>query len=477
MPVFPTATRGHAVAAAGTVSAVATGVAVSQILPAPSHQSGNNPSSGTASDGCEGAATDGMPYMLSLWERMVSASAGALLTSLLATPFDVVKTRLQADLHNRQAAGAESLARQNKTRSAAECEHCLRVIFNNGLMEHEMPADKVRPMPPCTHQSIPSSAMPRPRFTGTLDALVKIARHEGVGSLYNGLPPTLLMAVPATVLYFATYDSLRQRLHLLFRTNCTAIEHASPFYIAPSPSGGASAAPNAPASVAPRISAQAQSPASDGAMYGASVIAPLLAGSGARIIAATAISPLELMRTRMQSINNPPSMLRLGLQQVRESGVMSLWRGLSPTLWRDVPFSAIYWVCVEQFKLRLIRPDLPDGSSENISASFIAGAGAGMIAATVTTPFDVIKTQRQMISLREPSTAAATMDGAGRNISTIEALRRVVKTGGPSELFVGLMPRLAKVMPACAIMLGSYEYGKLFFARRHEERNLGAHPL
>lgn len=463
MPIFTSATRGHAVAAAGTVSAVATGVAVSQLLPTQQQQHSMGNTNGAAADGCGSALSTGAEYKLTIWERMLSASTGALLTSMLATPFDVVKTRLQADLHNRHgaaAAAAESLAKQ-QPRSPADCEHCLRVIFNNGLMEHEIPADKVKPMPPCTHYNhtaISGSAkVGLPRFTGTLDALVKIARTEGVGSLYNGLPPTLLMAVPATVLYFATYDNLRQRLHSLFGTSCTPIEHATPAC------NNNNASSKESLTDAPRIENKG--------MYGASVLAPLLAGSGARVIAATAISPLELMRTRMQSINNPPSMLRLGLQQVRSSGVMSLWRGLSPTLWRDVPFSAIYWVCVEQFKLRLVRPDLPDASSENISASFIAGAGAGMIAATATTPFDVIKTQRQMINLRGP-----TADGASTvSVTTMEALRNVVKTEGTSGLFVGLMPRLAKVMPACAIMLGSYEYGKMFFARRHDEKEEEQH--
>jgi solute carrier family 25 protein 39/40 len=30
-------------------------------------------------------------------------------------------------------------------------------------------------------------------------------------------------------------------------------------------------------------------------------------------------------------------------------------------------------------------------------------------------------------------------------------------------LFPGLVPRLVKVAPACAIMISSYEYGKRFF--------------
>lgn len=44
---------------------------------------------------------------------------------------------------------------------------------------------------------------------GTTDALFGIARREGLGALWSGLPPTLVMAVPATVIYFSTYDTVK----------------------------------------------------------------------------------------------------------------------------------------------------------------------------------------------------------------------------------------------------------------------------
>ncbi|TKC53909.1 hypothetical protein EI555_010033, partial [Monodon monoceros] len=40
------------------------------------------------------------------------------------------------------------------------------------------------------------------------DAFLKIIRNEGIKSLWSGLPPTLVMAVPATVIYFTCYDQL-----------------------------------------------------------------------------------------------------------------------------------------------------------------------------------------------------------------------------------------------------------------------------
>ena len=50
----------------------------------------------------------------------------------------------------------------------------------------------------------------RPKyFNGTLDAIVKISRTEGVNSLWSGLSPTLVLAVPTTMIYFTTYEKLK----------------------------------------------------------------------------------------------------------------------------------------------------------------------------------------------------------------------------------------------------------------------------
>ena len=84
------------------------------------------------------------------------------------------------------------------------------------------------------------------------DALVKIARSEGPLSLWSGLSPTLVLAVPATVVYFVTYENLR----LLVKDRHGGIQ---PYW------------------------------------------GPLIAGTAARFWAVTLVSPLELIRTKMQS--------------------------------------------------------------------------------------------------------------------------------------------------------------------------------
>lgn len=56
--------------------------------------------------------------------------------------------------------------------------------------------------------------------------------------------------------------------------------------------------------------------------------------------AVTVISPLELIRTKMQSKKfSYEELHRFVSTKVSEDGWISLWRGWAPTILRDVPFS------------------------------------------------------------------------------------------------------------------------------------------
>lgn len=90
------------------------------------------------------------------------------------------------------------------------------------------------------------------------DAFVKISKHEGISSLWSGLGPTLVLAVPATIVYFVTYEQLRLKLKDEYNKAKSA-DFIQPFWI------------------------------------------PLISGATARIFSASLVSPLELIRTKMQS--------------------------------------------------------------------------------------------------------------------------------------------------------------------------------
>lgn len=237
------------------------------------------------------------------------------------------------------------------------------------------------------------------RLRGTIDAFIKIARNEGLPQLWRGLPPTLVMQIPATTLYFTTYEKLRPYTEF----------------------GG--------------------------------FFAPMLAGLAARSLAVFITSPMDMFRTNLQSHSRQVSSIDILKNIVKERRILSLWSGLTPTLYRDVPFSALYWTFYEALKRAQLKHD-----RQGFAANFTSGAIAGGISAIVTLPFDVAKTRMQMNIDRSAGTKPP-------GVSTV--MRNIVATQGVSGLFTGVLPRVAKVAPACAIMIGTYEWMKDVFALRH----------
>ncbi|XP_035036016.1 probable mitochondrial glutathione transporter SLC25A39 isoform X1 [Hippoglossus stenolepis] len=342
-------------------------------------------------------AVSGPEAAISPLQQMVASGTGALLTSLFVTPLDVVKIRLQAQQAPfRQALACESAPWGGVIRpSKWKC-----FLYCNGLMDH---------IYVCQNRTSCSSWYKAPtHFSGTLDAFVKISRHEGLRSLWSGLPPTLVMAVPATVIYFTCYDQLRHFLTF-------------------------------------------------GLGFQGSHV-PLVAGGLARLGAVTVISPLELIRTKMQSRRQPYSELRACIRSaVAQDGLLSLWRGWGPTILRDVPFSGLYWFNYELLKVQLCEQS--GRSQANFPISFTAGAVSGAIAGILTLPFDVVKTRRQ-IQLGEMDTLGGPLT---KTSSTWHMMKKIWVEVGYRGLFAGFMPRVIKVAPACAIMISTYEFGKTFF--------------
>ena len=102
--------------------------------------------------------------------------------------------------------------------------------------------------------------------------------------------------------------------------------------------------------------------------------------------------------------------------------------------------------------------------------SFVAGAASGAVAAVVTTPFDVGKTRQQVRRRGEEgggAGAGAALDAKGKRLpwpedrGMLRFLYHIFREEGVAGLWRGWAARCLKVAPACAIMVSSYEVGKL----------------
>ena len=95
----------------------------------------------------------------------------------------------------------------------------------NGLMDH---------LCPCLNGKGPIWARGNGKFNGTVDALMKISKNEGILSLWSGLSPTLVLAVPATIVYFVSYEQLRLYLKDKYNNNyrkVSGVTMEQPFWI------------------------------------------------------------------------------------------------------------------------------------------------------------------------------------------------------------------------------------------------------
>lgn len=69
------------------------------------------------------------------------------------------------------------------------------------------------------------------------------------------------------------------------------------------------------------------------------------------------------------------------------------------------------------------------------------------------------------------------IDASKRARSTTEVIRNLYNQYGVKGLFTGLVPRVIKVAPACAIMIATFEYGKILFTRldqRYASNNINS---
>mmetsp|Transcript_15956 Transcript_15956/g.24156 ORF Transcript_15956/g.24156 Transcript_15956/m.24156 type:complete len:365 (-) Transcript_15956:77-1171(-) len=339
----------------------------------------------------------------SLSARILSGSIGSIVTALTITPLEVVKVRQQIKslpTNTTVSHPAVTATGQLSTTACPSCGTTNCVYFNNGLMECLVSSQAIAPKSTATAASATRS--------GTFSMLRQIFLSEGLVGIYAGLRPTLVMSIPNTVLYFTTYDELSSRMKHRY----------------------------------------------DDAWW-----IPLVSGSSARLLASGITAPFELIRTRqaISSSSLAASMWQDMSHIVRtEGGVSALYQGLAPTLWRDVPFSAIYWYQLEYFQRTLWEQQHSNTNSAWVQAyqSFINGALSGMIAAACTTPFDVVKTRRQQI-LSSSSSSSSLAE------STYGTMQSILQTEGLTGLWRGNATRMFKVAPACAIMISCYEVGKL----------------
>lgn len=167
----------------------------------------------------------------------------------------------------------------------------------------------------------------------------------------------------------------------------------------------------------------------------------LIAGACAGMTATALTHPLDTVRLRLALPNSGYNgMGHAVVTMVRTEGVMSLYKGLVPTLIGIAPYAALNFASYDLLK----RYAYEGGRIQQSTVSnLLMGATAGTVAATVCYPLDTVRRRMQMKGSMYKNQA--------------DALATIWKTEGLRGFYRGWAANTLKVVPQNAIRFVSYE--------------------
>lgn len=186
----------------------------------------------------------------------------------------------------------------------------------------------------------------------------------------------------------------------------------------------------------------------------------LQAGLYARAAQVSVLQPLEFLRTCRQAtalVSDREHLMRGPVQVAMSEGVTSLWRGLIPTLLRDVPAVGIFWTSYSALQASMHQgvQDAPPGGALQLSA---ASAACAALAAGLTQPFDVLKTRMQVHRrVRSDHSGYTRVTIAG----VVPTLQEVYKMAGVRGFWAGGFARTSRAAIGGFLLGPMFEYAQL----------------
>lgn len=176
-------------------------------------------------------------------------------------------------------------------------------------------------------------------------ALKSILKSQGPAGLYRGIGAMGLGAGPAHAVYFSVYEICKKSF-----------------------SGGN---PN-------------------------NSLAHAVSGVFATVASDAVFTPMDMVKQRLQLSNSPyKGVLDCVRRVIREEGFRAFYASYKTTVLMNAPFTAVHFTTYEAAKRALMEVSPDSANDERFVVHATAGAAAGALAAAVTTPLDVVKTQFQ----------------------------------------------------------------------------------
>lgn len=177
--------------------------------------------------------------------------------------------------------------------------------------------------------------------------------------------------------------------------------------------------------------------------FASGAAADLVAGAAAACVACAVGVPLETVKHRMQVRGRGYEDTPTALRSVRRGGWRSLYKGVATTLARNVPYNAVQFATFAALRRW--------GCSQ-----LLAGAGAGIATALVTTPIDVVNTRLQTQDVLFPSSSTS---GGVHTLyrGPLDAVARMLCEEGFGCFWRGGVSRAAGYGPSALVFFAVYE--------------------
>ncbi|XP_073503050.1 electrogenic aspartate/glutamate antiporter SLC25A12, mitochondrial [Phyllobates terribilis] len=231
-------------------------------------------------------------------------------------------------------------------------------------------------------------------YKNSFDCFKKVLRYEGFFGLYRGLLPQLVGVAPEKAIKLTVNDFVRDKF--------TQRDGSIP------------------------------------------LMAEILAGGCAGGSQVIFTNPLEIVKIRLQVAGEITTGPRVSaVTVVRDLGFFGLYKGAKACFLRDIPFSAIYFPVYAHCKSQFADEAGHIGALQLLTA----GAIAGVPAASLVTPADVIKTRLQV----------AARAGQTTYNGVIDCFRKILKEEGGKALWKGAGARVFRSSPQFGVTLVTYE--------------------
>lgn len=159
-----------------------------------------------------------------------------------------------------------------------------------------------------------------------------------------------------------------------------------------------------------------------------------------------------------------------------------LWRGYGTLVARNLPFTAMQFPLFEYLRERIQsqwrqqQQEKKQSVSERALITALSAGLAGGVAATITTPIDVVKTRIMLAAAEDGEQSKSVSPGTSSSSSSrgrgaFAVGKEIYQREGMRGLFKGGSLRAGWTALGLGLYLSAYETGRMYFEKRREDKH------